>query len=94
MALPKPKPSSKLRSQLKKRTGKRSPAASAKTRLTADSLQWKTIKNTASFAGIDEGGGMMMLEELDDVGVEWEEEGGARIARFVVSLSSTPTRSC
>lgn len=53
-------------------------------RLSAASLPWKSMKNTASFAGIDEGGGMMMLEELDDVGVEWEEEGGARIARFVV----------
>lgn len=57
-----------------------------KERLAADSLQWKAVKNTASFAGIDEGGGMMMLEELDDVGVEWTEEGGAKIAKFVVSL--------
>jgi hypothetical protein len=29
---------------------------------------------------------MMMLEELDDVDVEWEEdEGGRKVARFVVS---------
>lgn len=28
---------------------------------------------------------MMMLEELDDVGIEWQEESGAKIAKFVVS---------
>ena len=52
--------------------------------LSADALQWKKVKNTASFAGIDEGGGMMMLEELDDVGIEWQEENGNKIAKFVV----------
>jgi len=54
-------------------------------RISANDLKWRTVKNTASFAGIDEGGGMMMLEELDDVGIEWQEESGAKIAKFVVS---------
>lgn len=72
-------PSSKPSSTVK------STAKSPRERLAADSLQWKAVKNTASFAGIDEGGGMMMLEELDDVGVEWTEENGAKIAKFVVS---------
>lgn len=56
-----------------------------KERLTADSLKWRTL-NPATFSGFDDGGGMMMLEELDDVAVEWEmAEGGMKVARFVVS---------
>ncbi|KAI9632805.1 P-loop containing nucleoside triphosphate hydrolase protein [Dioszegia hungarica] len=56
-----------------------------KDRLTAESLQWRTL-NPASFSGFDDGGGMMMLEELDDVGVEWETaEGGMKVARFVAA---------
>ncbi|WWC66623.1 uncharacterized protein I206_100526 [Kwoniella pini CBS 10737] len=52
-------------------------------RLAANELKWKTV-NTPSFSGIDGGGGMMMLEELDDVDIEWEEgEGGRKVARFV-----------
>lgn len=54
-------------------------------RLAADSLRWKAL-NTGSFAGVDAGGGMMMLEELEGVGVEWEEDDkGRKVARFVVS---------
>jgi ATP-dependent RNA helicase DDX24/MAK5 len=57
-----------------------------KERLAADALKWRTL-NPASFSGFDDGGGMMMLEELDDVAVEWETaEGGMKVARFVVSL--------
>ena len=57
-------------------------------RLKADSLAWKPV-NTSNIVGIDDGGGMMMLEELDDVGVEWEEnETGTKVARFVVRLAS------
>lgn len=57
-------------------------------RVNADSLKWKAVK-TASFAGMDEGGGMMMLEELDGVDVEWEQDdNGSKIARFVVSDSA------
>ncbi|KIR59411.1 ATP-dependent RNA helicase MAK5 [Cryptococcus bacillisporus CA1873] len=49
----------------------------------ADSLTWKPVK-TSSFSGIDGGGGMMMLEELEDVGIEWEEaDGGRKVAKFV-----------
>lgn len=56
-----------------------------KERLTAESLKWRTI-NPGSFSGFDDGGGMMMLEELDDVAVEWETSaGGMKVARFVVS---------
>ena len=48
-------------------------------------LKWRSIK-TSVFAGMDEGGGMMMLEELDDVDVDWQEdEEGRKVARFVVS---------
>ena len=59
---------------------------SNRTKLSADALPWKSVK-TASFSGVDGGGGMMMLEELDDVDVEWEEhDDGRKTARFVVSL--------
>ncbi|WWC58365.1 uncharacterized protein I303_100905 [Kwoniella dejecticola CBS 10117] len=52
-------------------------------RLAPNELKWKTV-NTPSFSGIDGGGGMMMLEELDDVDIEWEEaENGRKVARFV-----------
>ncbi|WWC86013.1 uncharacterized protein L201_000884 [Kwoniella dendrophila CBS 6074] len=54
-----------------------------RTRLAPNELKWKAV-NTPSFSGIDGGGGMMMLEELDDVDIEWEEgEGGRKTARFV-----------
>ncbi|WWD09175.1 hypothetical protein V865_007297 [Kwoniella europaea PYCC6329] len=54
-------------------------------RLAPNELKWKTV-NTSSFSGIDGGGGMMMLEELDDVDIEWDEgEGGSRVARFVAT---------
>ncbi|KAK4688530.1 ATP-dependent RNA helicase DDX24/MAK5, partial [Tremellales sp. Uapishka_1] len=57
--------------------------ATKRSRLTADSLQWKTVK-TSTLPGMDDGGGMMMLEELDGVGVEWEEgEGGSKLARYI-----------
>lgn len=55
-----------------------------KKRLKTDSLAWKPV-NTSNIVGIDDGGGMMMLEELEDVGVEWEEaETGTKVAHFVV----------
>ncbi|WVO14692.1 hypothetical protein L204_102330 [Cryptococcus depauperatus] len=51
--------------------------------ISADTLSWKPIK-TSSFLGIDAGGGMMMLEELEDVGIEWDEQDdGRKIAKFV-----------
>ena len=57
-----------------------------RTRLTVDTLRWQPVKATG-FSGMDEGGGMMMLEELDDVLVEWDEdESGRKVARFVVSF--------
>lgn len=57
--------------------------------VTADTLTWKPVK-TSSFSGIDGGGGMMMLEELEDVGIEWEEtDGGRKIAKFVEVESKT-----
>ncbi|WVF66002.1 hypothetical protein IAT40_000740 [Kwoniella sp. CBS 6097] len=57
----------------------------SRARLAAESLKWKPV-HTSSFSGVDGGGGMMMLEELDDVGIEWEEDdGGRKVARFVAS---------
>ena len=54
--------------------------------LSAENLQWRPVK-AFSFPGMDDGGGMMMLEELDDVGVEWvEDELGRKVAHFVVGL--------
>ncbi|KAK6905469.1 hypothetical protein I203_106298 [Kwoniella mangroviensis CBS 8507] len=54
-------------------------------RLAPNELKWKAV-NTSPFSGIDGGGGMMMLEELDDVDIEWDEgEGGSRVARFVAT---------
>ena len=51
----------------------------------SDNLKWKAVK-AGPVGGFDEGGGMMMLEELDDVGVEWEEGmNGQKTAKFVVS---------
>ncbi|KAK8861716.1 ATP-dependent RNA helicase MAK5 [Kwoniella newhampshirensis] len=68
------------------------PSASAaapkpKVRLSANTLKWKPVK-TSSFSGIDGGGGMMMLEELEDVGIEWDEdEGGRKTAKFIAAES-------
>lgn len=57
-------------------------------RLSTSELKWRTVP-TSSISALDDGGGMMMLEELDDVGVEWDDDGrGAKVARFVVSLLS------
>ncbi|EIW66497.1 hypothetical protein TREMEDRAFT_65359 [Tremella mesenterica DSM 1558] len=62
--------------------------SSALSTLPVDALPWKTIKTT-SFSGLDAGGGMMMLEELDDVAVEWvQDEGGAKKARFIPAPNS------
>jgi len=61
-------------------------AAGEKRRLRADELPWQTV-NTSTLPGMDGGGGMMMLEELDGVGVEWiEDEAGHKTARFTVSV--------
>lgn len=57
-----------------------------KKRLRADQLKWKEVK-TSALPAMDAGGGMMMLEELDGVGIEWEQqEDGRKVARFVVSV--------
>lgn len=74
--------------------GSSAPPASKKVRLSADDLRWKSIKAT-SFAGVDEGGGMMMLEELDDVDVQWEETAaGTKVARFMVRALFTEWLCC
>lgn len=53
-------------------------------RLKAEALKWRAIETSGAM--LDEGGGMMMLEEVDGVGVEWEEDGdGGRKAVLVVS---------
>ena len=57
----------------------------------ADQLAWRPV-NTSSFAGMDDGGGMMMFEELDGVDVAWDEDlAGRKVARFVVSDRSACT---
>ncbi len=72
----------------KRKTKSPSSLTVQKKRVTADDLKWKSVK-TSHLPGMDEGGGMMMLEELDGVGVEWEEgDGGRKKARFVVSARS------
>lgn len=64
---------------------------SSKFHVASDSLKWKPVKG-ASVAGFDEGGGMMMLEELDNVAVEWEEGlNGQKVAKFIVRLDQSET---
>ena len=71
-------PSRKMRKEESKKR-KRSGLESGK-----EELKWRPIK-VSGIAGVDAGGGMMMLEELDDVEVEWEEgEQGRRMAKLVV----------
>lgn len=61
------------------------PKTTTKRKVNAADLKWKTV-NTSTVSAMDGGGGMLMLEELDGVGVEWVEEGGGRRATFVVSV--------
>jgi ATP-dependent RNA helicase DDX24/MAK5 len=65
---------------------KSSAVKKSRIRLPTNDLKWRKVETAReAFAGMDEGGGMMMLEELDDVDVEWEEDGrGGKVARFVV----------
>lgn len=50
----------------------------------SDSLKWKPVK-TGPVAGFDDGGGMMMFEELEGVDVQWEEGlNGQKTAKFLV----------
>jgi ATP-dependent RNA helicase DDX24/MAK5 len=47
-------------------------------------LKWKPVK-TGPVAGFDDGGGMMMFEELEGVDVQWEEGlNGQKTAKFLV----------
>jgi ATP-dependent RNA helicase DDX24/MAK5 len=58
----------------------------------SDTLKWKAVK-TAPVAGFDEGGGMMMLEELEGVDIEWEEGlNGQKVARFQVCHTAIKCR--
>ncbi|WVW82057.1 hypothetical protein I302_104062 [Kwoniella bestiolae CBS 10118] len=78
---------SKMKLKSKSNTSSTQPPK-PRARIAANDLKWKTV-NTSSFSGIDGGGGMMMLEELDDVDIEWDEgEGGSRVARFVATEGS------
>ncbi|BEJ10856.1 hypothetical protein CspHIS471_0102780 [Cutaneotrichosporon sp. HIS471] len=73
---PKPKPKPKAK---KRESGGERP----KKRLRADELRWTTV-NMSSLPGMDAGGGMMMLEEIEGVAVEWEDDvKGGRTAKFV-----------
>ena len=63
----------------------RSSSSQKATKSLVDGLGWRPV-NTSSFAGMDDGGGMMMFEELDGVDVAWDEDqSGRKVARFVVS---------
>jgi hypothetical protein len=55
-------------------------------RVAQDSLRWNPVSTNGVMGGLDDTGGMMMLEELDGVDVEWETGvGGSKTARFMVS---------
>ncbi|KAL7420114.1 ATP-dependent RNA helicase [Cryptotrichosporon argae] len=56
-------------------------AASKKRNVDAGELRWRAVPTSG--VGMDEGGGMLELEELDGVGIEWEEVAGRKVARFV-----------
>lgn len=46
-----------------------------------DGLNWKVVQRPSA-AGIDEAGGMLMLEEVDNVEVYYEETPKGRVAKF------------
>ncbi len=48
---------------------------------TIEDLEWKEVTRPSA-AGIDEAGGMLMLEEVEDVEVIWEETSHGRVAKF------------
>lgn len=59
--------------------------AKPRVRVTQDALRWKPVTTKGVLGGLDDTGGMMMLEELDGVDVEWEEGiGGSKTAKFMV----------
>jgi ATP-dependent RNA helicase DDX24/MAK5 len=48
-------------------------------------LSWKEVKRPKE-AGLDDFEGMLMLEEVDDVEIIYEETTNGRIAKFMVRL--------
>ena len=73
-----------LHSKAERRSKK---SKSSRFNIPSDALNWKPVK-TAPMGGFDDGGGMMMFEELDGVDVKWEEgANGQKTAKFVVCLS-------
>ncbi len=52
-------------------------------------LPWKEVARPKE-AGLDEFEGMLMLEEVDDVEITFEETDKGRIARFNVGASHSP----
>ena len=56
-----------------------------KKELLPDQLGWKEVKRPKE-VGLDEFEGMLMLEEVDDVEVIYEETDHGRIAKFIVSI--------
>jgi ATP-dependent RNA helicase DDX24/MAK5 len=46
-----------------------------------DDLDWKEVQRPSA-AGIDEAGGMLMLEEVDNVEVYYEETPKGKVAKF------------
>lgn len=46
-----------------------------------DGLDWKVVERPST-AGIDEAGGMLLLEEVDNVEVYYEDTPQGRVAKF------------
>lgn len=53
-----------------------------------DELDWKVVERPST-AGIDEAGGMLLLEEVDDVEVYYEDTPKGRVAKFRQASIST-----
>lgn len=82
----KAKASSTAKAKASEATEAAAAAPPPKKRVRSDQLKWKEVR-TSNLPGMDAGGGMMMLEELDGVGIEWEQQDdGRKVARFVVSV--------
>jgi ATP-dependent RNA helicase DDX24/MAK5 len=78
-----PRTATMLSLKRKKNSGSGLDAARKRKRVLVDDLSWKEVQRPQE-AGLDELEGMLMLEEVDDVEVVYEEIGEGRIARFNV----------
>ncbi len=58
------------------------PTSAKRARIEASKLQWRALPTEGAM--LDEGGGMMMLEEADGVDVHWEEDAAGRKTAVLV----------